>query len=326
MQLNPTSPCSPYLGLQSSHTETVSSVPHCFPATPQVPDDQSFTSEPFPNGLPCFRKTTHSPLVVESPLPSPPPGPSEQHSESQGEDQEEEDYNLQKAPSSEDESDDDDDGGGCGQEMGEEDEEDGDYEETVVEPRPLNEVTSLTDRTSPWTSLLSDPDLGSLESMEAPEEQPSRDRASHHSDLSPVGTQMTTLQSWSSGGSQAAIVKDSERFHSDHSDGSETDDSDTERGGVRTGQAPDEGRPLEPQDSAATPLSVPSVFSDDTPNRARGDRGDSSEDDDPTMSLNQEYTTRTSDTRSVRSPEEGDGMLQQYPLYSKWVVYWAYPS
>ena len=182
--------------------ETVSSVPQCFPATPPVPDNQSFTSEPCPNGLPCFRKTTHSPLVEESPLPSPPPGPSEQHSESQAEDQEEEDYNLQKAPSSEDEIDDD--GGGCGQEMGEEDEEDGDYEETVVEPRPLNEVTSLTDRTSPWTSLLSDPDLGSLESMEAPEEQPSRDGASHPSDLSPeeeagvgVGTQMTHLQSWS---------------------------------------------------------------------------------------------------------------------------------
>ncbi|XP_067102988.1 C2 domain-containing protein 3 [Osmerus mordax] len=303
-------------GLQSSHMETALSVPQCFPATPPVPDDQSFTSEPFPNGLPCLRKTTHSPLVEESPLPSPPPGPSEQHSESQGEDQEEEDYNLQKAPSSEDESDDDDDdGGGCGQEMGEEDEEDGDYEETVVEPRPLNEVTSLTDRTSPWTSLLSDPDLGSLESLEAPEEQPSRDRASQHSDLSPegeggVGTQMTTLQSWGSGGSQAAIVKDGERFHSDRSDGSETDDSDTERGGARAHQAPDEIGPLEPQDSGAAPLSVPSVCSEDTPNRARGDRGGSSEDEDHTMSLNPEYTTRTSDTRSVRSPEEGDGKLQ----------------
>lgn len=41
-----------------------------------------------------------------------------------------------------------------------------DYDEVVVNPRPLNEVTSLTDKTSPWTSVLSDLDVGSLESME----------------------------------------------------------------------------------------------------------------------------------------------------------------
>lgn len=45
-------------------------------------------------------------------------------------------------------------------------EEDEDYEETVVEPRHLNELTSLTDKTSPWTSILSDPDLVSLESID----------------------------------------------------------------------------------------------------------------------------------------------------------------
>ncbi|XP_072546756.1 C2 domain-containing protein 3 isoform X2 [Salminus brasiliensis] len=50
-------------------------------------------------------------------------------------------------------------------------EEDEDFEETLVEPRPLNEVTSITDRTSPWTSVLSDPDLGTLESLEV-DEQP----------------------------------------------------------------------------------------------------------------------------------------------------------
>ncbi|KAJ8368383.1 hypothetical protein SKAU_G00084110 [Synaphobranchus kaupii] len=43
----------------------------------------------------------------------------------------------------------------------EEDEEEQEYEETVIEPRTLNEVTQATDRTSPWTSLLSEPDLGS---------------------------------------------------------------------------------------------------------------------------------------------------------------------
>ncbi|XP_073673794.1 C2 domain-containing protein 3 [Garra rufa] len=41
-----------------------------------------------------------------------------------------------------------------------------DFEETLIQPRRLNEVSSVTDRTSPWTSLLSDPDMGSLESLE----------------------------------------------------------------------------------------------------------------------------------------------------------------
>lgn len=51
--------------------------------------------------------------------------------------------------------------------VGDEDnDEDQDYDEVVVQPRPLNEVTSLTDKTSPWTSVLSDLDMGSLESVE----------------------------------------------------------------------------------------------------------------------------------------------------------------
>lgn len=41
------------------------------------------------------------------------------------------------------------------------------FEETLIEPRPLNEVTSATDRTSPWTTMLSDPELDSVESLEA---------------------------------------------------------------------------------------------------------------------------------------------------------------
>ena len=52
----------------------------------------------------------------------------------------------------------------------EEDDSEGDYDEMVVEPRPLNEVTSLTDRTSPWTSVFSGCDLSSVESLEDPEE------------------------------------------------------------------------------------------------------------------------------------------------------------
>lgn len=54
--------------------------------------------------------------------------------------------------------------------VGDEDNDDGDeekgYDEVVVQPRPLNEVTSLTDKTSPWTSVLSDLDMVSLESAE----------------------------------------------------------------------------------------------------------------------------------------------------------------
>ncbi|XP_050985024.1 LOW QUALITY PROTEIN: C2 domain-containing protein 3 [Labeo rohita] len=53
----------------------------------------------------------------------------------------------------------------CKEEQKDEDEHE-DFEETLIQPRTLNEVTSVTDRTSPWTSLLSDPDMGSLESLE----------------------------------------------------------------------------------------------------------------------------------------------------------------
>ncbi|KAM9734096.1 C2 domain-containing protein 3 isoform 2-T2 [Menidia menidia] len=53
------------------------------------------------------------------------------------------------------------------EEADDDDEKDEDYDEVVVKPRPLNEVTSLTDKTSPWTSIFSEPDLVSLESMEA---------------------------------------------------------------------------------------------------------------------------------------------------------------
>ncbi|XP_015196932.2 C2 domain-containing protein 3 isoform X1 [Lepisosteus oculatus] len=40
------------------------------------------------------------------------------------------------------------------------------YEETVVQPRPLNDVTAMTDKTSPWSSLLSEADMASVEEVE----------------------------------------------------------------------------------------------------------------------------------------------------------------
>lgn len=61
------------------------------------------------------------------------------------------------------------------EEEDDDDEDDEEFEETLLEPRTLNEITSITDRTSPWTSLVSDPDLGSLQEMEELEDRPSRD-------------------------------------------------------------------------------------------------------------------------------------------------------
>ncbi|CAI7935431.1 Hypothetical predicted protein, partial [Podarcis lilfordi] len=47
-------------------------------------------------------------------------------------------------------------GEGSAQSHSEEEEEE--YEEDVIEPRTLNEITTMTDRTSPWSSLVSEPE------------------------------------------------------------------------------------------------------------------------------------------------------------------------
>ncbi|NXR09240.1 C2CD3 protein, partial [Semnornis frantzii] len=46
------------------------------------------------------------------------------------------------------------------------------YEEDIIEPRALNEVSTVTDRTSPWSSLLSEVDPGAEQPLR-PEGQPS---------------------------------------------------------------------------------------------------------------------------------------------------------
>ncbi|KAE8628038.1 hypothetical protein XENTR_v10007280 [Xenopus tropicalis] len=46
---------------------------------------------------------------------------------------------------------------------------DEEYEEDVIEPRTLNEITTMTDRTSPWSSILSERDS---DSMDHPQDQP----------------------------------------------------------------------------------------------------------------------------------------------------------
>ncbi|XP_034971638.2 C2 domain-containing protein 3 isoform X2 [Zootoca vivipara] len=48
-------------------------------------------------------------------------------------------------------------GEGAAQSHSEEEEEE-EYEEDVIEPRTLNEITTMTDRTSPWSSLVSEPE------------------------------------------------------------------------------------------------------------------------------------------------------------------------
>lgn len=108
-----------------------------------------------------------------------------------------------------------------------EDDEDEDFEEVVVRPRALNEVTSLTDRTSPWTSVLSEPDLVSLESLEAPEEpDQSQDE----------GEKLQTLQLQSG---------EDRQEESDTSEASERDSSDSDREDERTLRAVAKRREVE---------------------------------------------------------------------------------
>ncbi|KAM6933309.1 C2 domain-containing protein 3 [Xenentodon cancila] len=100
-------------------------------------------------------------------------------------------------------------------------ENDEDFEEVVVKPRPLNEVTSLTDKTSPWTSILSDPDLASVESVETLKE-------SDCSEDEDKKRQVLNLETQELGGKHQG----SDHHHS--SDGSTGDASDSERDDERT--------------------------------------------------------------------------------------------
>uniref|UniRef100_A0A8D0CU45 C2 domain containing 3 centriole elongation regulator n=1 Tax=Sander lucioperca TaxID=283035 RepID=A0A8D0CU45_SANLU len=132
-------------------------------------------------------------------------------------------------------------------------EEDEDYEEVVVKPRPLNEVTSLTDKTSPWTSIMSDPDLASLESLEAPKEP----------DLSQdEERQVVNLQTHDcSGKHKCARKEERERQQNDSFDGSAGDTTDTERDGERTLQAVDERKePNKDPNEGLVPVEVPNFF------------------------------------------------------------------
>ncbi|XP_051253398.1 C2 domain-containing protein 3 isoform X1 [Dicentrarchus labrax] len=153
-------------GLQGHHLETI----------PSDPQSSSTTSPVGDKNLQTIPESTSSPRRASNSSQEDVSKMSEDHTDSEPE--EEKDRRDHKVTESEIENeegtDGDEDGTGCRRDKeadyDEEEEEEEDYDEVVVKPRPLNEVTSLTDKTSPWTSILSDPDLVSLESLEAPDE------------------------------------------------------------------------------------------------------------------------------------------------------------
>ncbi|KAM6988093.1 C2 domain-containing protein 3 isoform 2-T2 [Tautogolabrus adspersus] len=103
-----------------------------------------------------------------------------------------------------------------------EEDDDREYDEVVLQPRPLNEMTSLTDKTSPWTSILSDPDLVSLQSLEASEEP-------YLSQDEEENWQMVNLQTNESG-EKHKFSREQEREHDDESLNSSAEDvSDVDR-------------------------------------------------------------------------------------------------
>ncbi|XP_075956209.1 C2 domain-containing protein 3 [Anarhichas minor] len=221
-------------GLRGNHLETIPSDPQSSSTTSPVGDDNAQT---LPESISSPRRASNSIQEDVSPLHS--PKMSEDHTDSEPE--EEKDSRNHKVTVSEEENEEGTDEDGTSNTQDEEadddddddeEDEDGDYEEVVVEPRPLNEVTSLTDKTSPWTSILSDPDLVSLEAPEEPFLSEDEDER----------RQMVTHDC----GGKHKCARRQESEESDSFNGSAGDGSDTERDGERTSQALDERRAQEP--------------------------------------------------------------------------------
>ncbi|XP_059188005.1 C2 domain-containing protein 3 [Centropristis striata] len=232
-------------GLRGHHLETIPSVPQSSSTASPVGDNNPQT---IPENIASPRRASNSSLEGVSPLQSPTQKIPEDHIDS--EPQEETDIQNYEVAVSEDENEEGtykyEDGTGCTlveedhDDEEEEEEEDEDFEEVVVQPRPLNEVTSLTDRTSPWTSIMSDPDLVSLESLEAPEEQ----NVSENEDEK---RQVVNLQTHDRSGKHKCVGREeSEHERSDSFSRSAGDASDTETDGERTQQAVEERRAKEP--------------------------------------------------------------------------------
>lgn len=140
-------------GLQGQHLETIPSIPQSIVNSPV--DDSA------PQTVPETSDKTPAPFEehVMSPVASPLPKTTEDHVNSE----EERDMQNVVTTFSEEEANDEEQTGGNDDDVEQDDE---DYEETIVKPRHLNEVTCLTDKTSPWTSFMSDPDVASVESVE----------------------------------------------------------------------------------------------------------------------------------------------------------------
>ncbi|CAI5693179.1 unnamed protein product [Oreochromis niloticus] len=149
-------------GLQRHRLETIPSNPQSSSTVSPVGDSNT---QAITDRSPSPHRVSHCSPEVTSPLPFAPAEVSEDLTDSEPE--EEKDRRSGKANMTES----DEEETGCREEEDNDVDEqtDEDYEEVVVKLRPLNEVTSLTDKTSPWTSILSDPELASLESLEGPE-------------------------------------------------------------------------------------------------------------------------------------------------------------
>ncbi|XP_044058506.1 C2 domain-containing protein 3 isoform X2 [Siniperca chuatsi] len=213
-------------GLRGHPLETIPSNTQSSSTNSPVGDNNPQT---IPESFSSPRRASNSSQDDVSHLLSPLPKMSEDHRHSEPEEEKNrQNYNV---AASEDESEEgtDEDGTGCRREEEADDDEEEDYEEVVVKPRPLNEVTSLTDKTSPWTSILSDPDLVSLESLEASEEPGlSQDEDEKR--------QMVNLQTYDCSGKHKCARQEG----SDSFNGSAGDTSDTDRDDERTLQVLDE--------------------------------------------------------------------------------------
>ncbi|XP_071352498.1 C2 domain-containing protein 3 isoform X2 [Trachinotus anak] len=251
--------------LRGNHLETI-------PSNSQSSSTDSPVGESNPQTIPesisSLHRASNSSHEHVSPLPSPLPKMSENHTYSEAE--EETHRQNYKVTESEDENeertDEDEDGTDCRRDEGtnDDEEEDEDYEEVVVKPRHLNEVTSLTDKTSPWTSILSDPDMVALESLEADLSQDEDEKR-----------QMANLETPDSSGKHECTGRE----ESDSFNGSAEDASDRERDDERTVQALDQRQAKGPHspkkgsdDTSPSPTIQPTT---DTPDASLDDQDSS---------------------------------------------------
>ncbi|XP_072248288.1 C2 domain-containing protein 3 isoform X1 [Leuresthes tenuis] len=212
-------------GLQGHHLETI-------PSNTQ----SSSTTSPVEHNSPLIspHREIDDALDGVSPLPSLATERSDDHTDSEPE---EEKHGQSRNVSLFEEEQEEEVGFRQDQEVDDDEEKDEDYEEVVVKPRPLNEVTSLTDKTSPWTSILSEPDLVSLESMEALQESDLSEDEQNKSQVVDLETCDSTLKH-----------QESDQCRS--CDGSAGDASDSERDDERTLRAVDDTQTKDPNSPA----------------------------------------------------------------------------